>query len=131
MGCDTKQNHYQKSVGRSGVKQSWKTRSVLSCCSFSSGIFSESDREEEACLPGRAVENGDKDASVFVAEAARSEDLIVVRPKVRPQSCRPAAPSAHGNLGPSPPIPDLGCLGHSMYPAWQLGLSLKSKERSL
>ncbi|XP_052535941.1 WD repeat-containing protein 90 isoform X1 [Tympanuchus pallidicinctus] len=58
-------------------------------------IFSESDREEEACLPGRAVENGDKDASVFVAEAARSEDLIVVRPKVRPESCRPAAPSAH------------------------------------
>lgn len=104
---------------------------VLSCYSFSAGIFSESDREEEACLPGRIAQDGGKDASVLMAEPARSEELIVVRPKVRPESCRPPAPSANGNSGPSPPIPDLGSLGLSLYPAWQLGLSLKSKDRSL
>ncbi|POI33813.1 hypothetical protein CIB84_002434, partial [Bambusicola thoracicus] len=59
------------------------------------GIFSESDREEEACLPGRIAQNGGKDASVLVAEPARSEELIIVRPKVRPESCRPPAPSAN------------------------------------
>lgn len=58
-------------------------------------IFSESDREEEACLPGRIAQNGGKDASVLMAEPARSEELIVVRPKVRPESCRPPAPSAN------------------------------------
>ncbi|XP_072205152.1 WD repeat-containing protein 90 isoform X2 [Excalfactoria chinensis] len=58
-------------------------------------IFSESDREEEACLPGRVVESGSKDTSVLVAEPARNEELIVVRPKVRLESCRFPAPSAN------------------------------------
>ncbi|XP_010121618.1 PREDICTED: LOW QUALITY PROTEIN: WD repeat-containing protein 90, partial [Chlamydotis macqueenii] len=54
------------------------------------GIFSESDKEEEADLPdsSRVVANGDKDASVVVVESVRNEELIVVRPKVRQESSR-------------------------------------------
>lgn len=66
-------------------------------CFYSSGIFSESDREEEACLPGssRLVANGDKDTSVLVVEPGRSEELVV-RPKVRRESSRSPGQSAHG-----------------------------------
>ncbi|XP_038043068.2 WD repeat-containing protein 90 isoform X1 [Anas platyrhynchos] len=58
-------------------------------------IFSESDREEEACLPGssRLVANGDKDTSVLVVEPGRSEELVV-RPKVRRESSRSPGQSA-------------------------------------
>ena len=67
-------------------------------CFYSSGIFSESDKEEEACLPGssRMVANGDKDASVLVVEPVRSEELVVVRPKVRRESSRSSRQSARG-----------------------------------
>lgn len=66
-------------------------------CFYSSGIFSESDREEEACLPGssRLVANGDKDTSVLVVEPGRSEELVV-RPKVRRESSRSPGQSARG-----------------------------------
>ncbi|XP_023792232.1 WD repeat-containing protein 90 [Cyanistes caeruleus] len=52
-------------------------------------IFSESDREEEADLPGnsRKVANGHKDASVLVVESDGNEEPTV-RPKVRLESPR-------------------------------------------
>ncbi|XP_018863760.1 WD repeat-containing protein 90 isoform X7 [Parus major] len=52
-------------------------------------IFSESDREEEADLPGnsRKVANGHKDVSVLVVESDGNEEPIV-RPKVRLESPR-------------------------------------------
>ncbi|XP_074962061.1 WD repeat-containing protein 90 isoform X4 [Phalacrocorax aristotelis] len=52
-------------------------------------IFSESDKEEEAGLPGssRMVAKGDKDALVLVMESVRNEELVV-RPKVRQESSR-------------------------------------------
>ncbi|XP_064376546.1 WD repeat-containing protein 90 isoform X2 [Dromaius novaehollandiae] len=61
------------------------------------GIFSESDEEEEANLPGssKTVANGDKDPSVLVVESVRSEEPFVVRPKVRQESSR--SPSHSGN----------------------------------
>ncbi|XP_010019599.1 PREDICTED: WD repeat-containing protein 90, partial [Nestor notabilis] len=54
------------------------------------GIFSESDKEDEADLPGssRMMVNGDKDASVLVVEPMRNEELVVVRPKERQESSR-------------------------------------------
>ncbi|XP_076207547.1 WD repeat-containing protein 90 isoform X3 [Aptenodytes patagonicus] len=60
-------------------------------------IFSESDQEEEAGLPGssRMVANGDKDASVLVVESVRNEELVVVRPKVRQESSRSLGESAN------------------------------------
>ncbi|XP_074454129.1 WD repeat-containing protein 90 isoform X1 [Larus michahellis] len=60
-------------------------------------IFSESDKEEEAGLPGssRMVANGDKDASVRVVESVRSEELLVVRPKVGRESSRSPGESAN------------------------------------
>ncbi|KFZ61612.1 WD repeat-containing protein 90, partial [Podiceps cristatus] len=60
-------------------------------------IFSESDKEEEADLPGssRMVVNGDKDASVLV-ESVRNEELIVVRPKASQESSRSPGKSANG-----------------------------------
>ncbi|KFQ55786.1 WD repeat-containing protein 90, partial [Nestor notabilis] len=53
-------------------------------------IFSESDKEDEADLPGssRMMVNGDKDASVLVVEPMRNEELVVVRPKERQESSR-------------------------------------------
>ncbi|KFV43748.1 WD repeat-containing protein 90, partial [Tyto alba] len=60
-------------------------------------IFSESDKEEEAGLPGssRMVANGDKDASVLEMESVRNEELLVVRPKVRQGSSRSPGESAN------------------------------------
>ncbi|XP_075624119.1 WD repeat-containing protein 90 isoform X1 [Balearica regulorum gibbericeps] len=60
-------------------------------------IFSESDKEEEAGLPGssRMMANGDKDASVPVVESVGYEELVVVRPKVRQESSRAPAESAN------------------------------------
>ncbi|KAM6407489.1 WD repeat-containing protein 90 [Rhynochetos jubatus] len=48
-------------------------------------IFSESDKEEEADLPGssRMEVNGTKDASVLVVESVRSEELVVRQESVR------------------------------------------------
>ncbi|XP_069726130.1 WD repeat-containing protein 90 [Phaenicophaeus curvirostris] len=59
-------------------------------------IFSESDKEEEAALPGcsRMVASGDKEASVLVVGLGRNKDLIV-RPKVRQESSRPPGQSAN------------------------------------
>ncbi|XP_074742639.1 WD repeat-containing protein 90 isoform X2 [Strix uralensis] len=59
-------------------------------------IFSESDKEEEAGLPGssRMVANGDKDASVLVVESVRNEELLV-RSKVRQESSRSPGESAN------------------------------------
>ncbi|XP_071427702.1 WD repeat-containing protein 90 [Pithys albifrons albifrons] len=52
------------------------------------GSFSESDKEEEADLPGsRMVANGDKDASALVVESDRNKEFAV-RPKVRQESPR-------------------------------------------
>ncbi|KAM9015938.1 WD repeat-containing protein 90 isoform 1-T1 [Ara ararauna] len=71
-------------------------------------IFSESDKEEEADLPGssRMVVNGDKDASVLVVEPVRNEELIVVRPKERQESSRSPGTSASEprkqTMGPKP-----------------------------
>ncbi|KFQ12750.1 WD repeat-containing protein 90, partial [Leptosomus discolor] len=60
-------------------------------------IFSESDKEEEAGLPGssRTVANGDQDASVLVVESVRNGELLVVRPKVRQESLRSPGESAN------------------------------------
>ncbi|KGL85799.1 WD repeat-containing protein 90, partial [Charadrius vociferus] len=60
-------------------------------------IFSESDKEEEAELPGssRMVANRDKDASVVMVEPVRNEELLVVRPKVRQESSKSPEESAN------------------------------------
>ncbi|KFR16439.1 WD repeat-containing protein 90, partial [Opisthocomus hoazin] len=60
-------------------------------------IFSESDKEQEADLPGRSrmVMNGDKDASLLVVGSVRSKELIVVRPKARQESSTSPEESAN------------------------------------
>lgn len=80
---------------------------------FPSGIFSKSDKEEEeAALPSSSgtVANGDKDASGFVVESVRNEELVV-RPRVRQESSRSPGEPANGKLGIFPSCTELGSLG--------------------
>lgn len=64
---------------------------ALSSSSFSSsGIFSESDGEEEAALP---------DSSGMVLESVRNEELVVMRPKVRQESLRSPGEPVNGKSG--------------------------------
>ncbi|KAM7038912.1 WD repeat-containing protein 90 isoform 2-T2 [Acridotheres tristis] len=67
--------------------------------------FSESDREEEADVPGSSgkVENGNKDVSVLVVESDGNEEPVV-RPKVRQESPRsPEKPANEPRRGTKPP----------------------------
>ncbi|RMC17874.1 hypothetical protein DUI87_05543 [Hirundo rustica rustica] len=73
-----------------------RAHSSVSTLPLRSGIFSESDREEEADLPdsSRKVANGHKDSSVLVVESDGNEEPVV-RSKVRQESSR--SPGKPGN----------------------------------
>ena len=74
------------------------------------------------------VAKGDKDALVLVMESVRNEELVV-RPKVRQESSRSPGEPANGKSVYSHVVQSLTPSGHGVCrPAWQLGLSLKTKD---